>query len=119
MKTKRSGGIDIDHSKVKTNGDMIGRDKIIHAAPREKKTKSLIQLSFLNAVAVIGMYLFGFLAAIAGCVLFNLFNDKASSGVIFLCVALGLGILFAVLALFFYNLSQRTDNTKDVDNSEE
>jgi amino acid transporter len=103
-KYRRSGGININDSKVDTN-NIAGRD--IHnninlpPEPEYDESKNVIKLSLINALASVGTWIFGILAFFS----MALFSDTNSG---LSCLGIILLVIFIVLAIFSYNVASNT-----------
>ena len=103
-KYRRSGGININDSNIEAD-NIAGRDihNTIHIPPEPERdeSKHLIKLSFINAIASVGTYIFGALAFFS----LALFSDTNSG---LSCLGIVLLIVFIVLAIFSYNVASNT-----------
>lgn len=101
-KHNRSGGINFDKSEVDAS-NIVGRDmhNTINVPPEPSESKNIIKLSFINALASIGIYIFGALAFFS----LGLFSETDSG---LSCLGGVLLVVSIVLALFSYNVASNT-----------
>ncbi|MFN8382984.1 MAG: hypothetical protein U0V02_13635 [Anaerolineales bacterium] len=102
QKDNRSGGNNFDRSKINIEGDVAGRDihKTINVPPEPKQNElDKLKGALINALAKVGIYVFGFLAFIS----LGLSSDPNNSELS--CIGIPLAIIFIVLAVFSYNVA--------------
>jgi len=100
-KYRRSNGVNINNSDIDAD-NIAGRDinNTINIPPEPKQNEvDRLKGAFKNALASVGVYVFGILAFIA----LGLYSDANNSGLS--CIGIPLVIIFIILAIFSYKVA--------------